>query len=351
VNNAAAERSRLLEKLLSGGPPTLWCPPLTHYRPDGSIDHERIAAHLASMAPYVKGVLVPGSTGDGWELTDEEAVEVLSLFLDLAPRHEMRVLVGALATDHKEAIAFVERTAATLCERSGGGEPLEALAAARVCGFALCPPKGPDRSQQEIASALEEALVLGLPLAIYQLPQVTENEVSPQVVADLASRYPNLVMLKDSSGRDRVATSGLDLDGMFVVRGAEGDYHRWLKAGGGPYDGFLLSTANCFAPQLSEVIELLAAGHDREAQSLSERLTRAINAAFDVVRGLPCGNIYANANKAIDHFLAFGPEALDFPPPRLHAGLRMPRQALEATGAVLSQFGLLPARGYLEDAT
>jgi len=348
VDNMASERTRLLEKLLPGGPPTLWCPPLTHYHPDGSIDHERIAAHVASMALDVKGVLVPGSTGDGWELGDDEAVEVLSLFLDLAPRHDMRILVGVLATDHKKAIAFAERTAGALRERAGFAEALAALVAARVCGFAVCPPKGAGRSEEEIASALEEALRLGLPLAIYQLPQVTENEVSPQVVADLASRYPNLVMLKDSSGSDRVATSGLDLGGMFVVRGAEGDYHRWLKTNGGPYDGFLLSTANCFAPQLSEIVGLLAAGRARQAQSLSERLTGAINATFDVVRGLPCGNIYANANKAIDHFMAFGPEALDFPPPRLHAGLRMPRQALEATGAVLSQFGLMPSRGYLE---
>ena len=90
MNNAAAERSRLWEKLLPGGPPTLWCPPLTHYRPDGSIDHERIAARVASMAPYVKGVLVPGSTGDGWELADEEAVEVLSLFL--AENVDLRIL-------------------------------------------------------------------------------------------------------------------------------------------------------------------------------------------------------------------------------------------------------------------
>ena len=343
----AAERRRFLARLLPSGPPTLWCPPLTHYRPDGTIDSERIAAHVAAMSAHVKGMLVPGSTGDGWELGDAEAVELVDIFLDLAAAHDIRILVGALRPDAAEAIAFVEKVATRLRERTGCDDALDALVASRVCGFVLCPPSGKTRSQDEIRLALEKALATGLPLAIYQLPQVTENEVAPEVVAELASRYPNLLMLKDSSGEDRVATSGLDLSGMFLVRGAEGDYHRWLRTGGGPYDGFLLSTANCFAPQLHEVIALLERGQGRQAQSLSERLTGAINAVFEVVRGLPCGNIYTNANKAIDHFMAFGPDALEFPPPRLHAGLRMPRQALEATGAVLTQFGLMPSNGYL----
>jgi hypothetical protein len=30
-----------------------------------------MSAHLAHIVPWVKGYLIPGSTGDGWEMDDE----------------------------------------------------------------------------------------------------------------------------------------------------------------------------------------------------------------------------------------------------------------------------------------
>ena len=77
-------------------------------------------------------------------------------------------------------------------------------------------------------------LGLGYPIALYQLPQVTENEITPETVAELASRFPNFYLFKDTSGEDRVALADLDLQGVFLVRGAEGQYHQWPRAVGGP---------------------------------------------------------------------------------------------------------------------
>ena len=63
-------RREWLSRLFPEGTvPQLWCPPLTHYLSSGEIDSARIAAHLRFISPWVKGLLVPGSTGDGWELT------------------------------------------------------------------------------------------------------------------------------------------------------------------------------------------------------------------------------------------------------------------------------------------
>ena len=46
-------------------------------------------------------------------------------------------------------------------------------------------------------------------------------------VAALAGEFPNFILFKDTSGADRVAQSGLDLGGVFMVRGAEvGGYSR-----------------------------------------------------------------------------------------------------------------------------
>ena len=156
---------------------------------------------------------------------------------------------------------------------------------------------------------LAAVLELGHPTALYQLPQVTENEMSPECVAHLAADYPNFYLLKDTSGADRVALAGLDLQGVFLVRGAEGQYHRWLGPAGGPYDGYLLSTANCFAQELAEVMELSISQID-DAAHLAQRVENAIECCFDIVRDFPAANPFANANKIIDQVMAFGDERL-----------------------------------------
>ena len=165
---------------------------------------------------------------------------------------------------------------------------------------------------------------MGLPTAIYQLPQITQNEISPELAANLANRFENFVLFKDSSGADRVVESRKDLGSVFTMRGAEGNYARWIKTSGGPYDGFLLSTANCFARELQRITDYSAAGKEKEADQLSGRVTDVVNEVFRMVKDLPDGNEFTNANKAMDHFFAHGPDAASLPPPRLHAGSHLP---------------------------
>ena len=203
-------------------------------------------------------------------------------------------------------------------------------------------------TQETIGEALAATLRRGLPTALYQLPQITLNEMCHELVAALARQFPNFILFKDTSGADHVALSGQKLENIFLVRGAEGDYVRWLKAAKGPYDGFLLSTANCFGREFHQIIEDLAARRVKAAQEMSERLTSCIHEVFGIVTGLPHGNPFANANKAMDHFFAYGRKAAGAPPPRLHAGSSLPVEVLRATGEALSRHGLMPAQGYLE---
>ena len=341
----AQRRAALIERLFPDGAPKLWCPPLTHYQASGALDGERIAKHLRSIAPYAKGLLVPGSTGDGWEMDAAEQRRLLDLVLEIAAELHVHVLVGALRTDAEEERQTIVDTLKWLKRRSGlNDEP----AAAGVCGFTVCPPTGRDLPQREIHDRLAAILELGVPTALYQLPQVTLNEMDPQTVAELAGRYANFYLLKDTSGTDRVASSRLDLGGVFLVRGAEGDYDRWLRSSGGPYDGFLLSTANCFAPQLHRMIEHLQHGRVQEARAVIAPVHEVVARVFDLVAELPDGNPFANANKAVDHFLAHGPEVLDVALPRLHAGSTLPPTVLEATAEALRDYGLMPEGGYLD---
>jgi dihydrodipicolinate synthase/N-acetylneuraminate lyase len=132
------------------------------------------------------------------------------------------------------------------------------------------------------------------------------------------------------------------------VRGAETDYARWLKEVGGPYDGFLLSTANCFSVELLEIIEKLENGDEKTAQEISGRISGIIEELFRLVQPVPCGNAFTNANKAIDHYRAYGPAASKKEGPMLHGGVRLSSDIIVATEGVLKRFEMMPERGYLE---
>ncbi|MBL8528076.1 MAG: dihydrodipicolinate synthase family protein, partial [Burkholderiales bacterium] len=214
-----------------------------------------------------------------------------------------------------------------------------------VCGFTVCPPAGKDLGQARIHAALESVLALGVPVSLYQLPQVTQNEMSPDTIATLGAKHPNFYLFKDTSGVDRVAASGFR--DAFLVRGAEGNYSAHLAAAGGNYDGFLLSTANCFGPQLAEMIGNLQGGRTAQAEAFSQKLTALTDEVFALAGQVGYGNAFTNANKAMDHFFARGPDAAKVQPPRLHSRRLLPVDLIEATGAALKRRELMPESGYL----
>jgi dihydrodipicolinate synthase/N-acetylneuraminate lyase len=350
MSDIAARRKALLGELFPGGIPRFWCPLLTHYRSDGGIDFDRMSRHLDHVIPWVKGFLIPGSTGDGWELDDDETLKVARFAIRKAPAYKASLLLGVLKADTET----MERTISdllALVERESGiskKKTAEALRVAGVCGFTVCPPRGKTLTQADIKIGLSRILDMGLPTALYQLPQITENEAAPETFGKLVRKYSNVILFKDSSGQDGIAVSRVDKGDVFMVRGAEGEYARWLKDSGGPYDGFLLSTANCFPREIRDIIESLEKGSVEKAREISDRISLAVRDVFSLVQPLPCGNAFTNANKAFDHFFAFGPAASDVEGPMLHGKIRIPGKIISATGGVLSRYGLMPKQGYLE---
>jgi hypothetical protein len=124
-----------------------------------------------------------------------------------------------------------------------------------------------------------------------------------------------------------------------------------LQESGGAYHGLLLSSANCFSAQLRAIITLLEEGKDEAAQNLSARLTQVVDLVFGLVDRLPQGNPFTNANKALDHFMAYGSEAEQMPPPMLHSGRRLPQKVMQEVGKILKNAKLIPQKGYLTGGT
>jgi len=340
-----ADRNEMLKYYFPAGIPRLWCPLLAHYKDDGGLDFQRMEAQFNFVAAHVKGFLIPGSTGDGWELSDPETAAVVEFALKAVKKSDSLLLLGVLRKYISTMMNLIEDMISSLgC--GPGADVRGALRDAHICGFTVCPPVG-EISQGEIKLGLGDILGLGLPTALYQLPQVVQNEVEPETFAELAARFPNLLLFKDSSGEDAIASSPVDKGGVFLVRGAEGDYARWFKKAGGPYDGFLLSTCNCFPAELSAMIAKIDAGDMEGAGEISRRLTGAVREVFPLVQPLPCGNAFTNANKAMDHYFAFGPSAHSKQGPRLHASTRIAGDIISKAGEILEKYKLMPATGYM----
>ena len=361
-----ARRVAIISILHPRGTPALWCPSITHYDEKGAVDVDRAQAHLARIIPYAPCLLIPGSTGDGWEMDAAETEALLRSLLAVVGDLGGKVLIGALDPDAARARHAMEERMDLALEAAGAGIGFEdlrgepekaavACAAAGIAGFAVCAPAGEGRSQGEIGEALSAILALGLPTALYQLPQVTKNEIAPETFARLASSWPNLYLFKDTSSLDHIALADIDRGGVFFVRGAEGDYSRWISRSGTcegsraerRYDGLLLSSANVFAAELAETIALARAGEEEKSAELSGRISRVVESLFSEAAGLPYGNAFSNANRALDWIMAYSQAfgaGLPAVGPRTHSGEKLPASLLEFAAAALAREGFEPPR-------
>jgi dihydrodipicolinate synthase/N-acetylneuraminate lyase len=351
-------RQEITTELFGGTIPRLWCPAITHFKGPKSVDRGRTHNHLEVLSRNIRGLLIPGSTGEGWDMSDEEILALLDVVLDKTKETQQLLLVGILKTTTEEMVAAIEGTISWLLDRAGVSAWEDAFRKLGVRGFVVCPPGGAELTQEEISAGLSAVLDLGYPTALYQLPQVTQNEMTPATAASLAERFDNFFMLKDTSGGDKVALSG-DLagyaskgpasgSGVFLVRGAEGGYSRWPKAGGGPYDGLLLSTTNSFPEELSAVLDFLASGDTAEAEKLSRRVEEAVSTVMTEMASFTAANAFATTNKVFDHVRAWGARSIDIEPPMVYDGTRLPASAIQLGVDTLRKQKFDFDKGYLE---
>jgi dihydrodipicolinate synthase/N-acetylneuraminate lyase len=175
------DRTKLTCLLFPAGVPILWSPTLMFYDEAGRIDRGRQLAHLAFMAPHVKGYLVPGSTGDAWEMDDAEALAALEMTIPFAVQHGVDLLVGVLRPTTDATHALIDKVLSYLCRSADTHSIADAFAASHVRGLTIAAPTtDTPLSQDAIGAARAPVFDLGLPSALYQLPQVTGNTMTPE---------------------------------------------------------------------------------------------------------------------------------------------------------------------------
>lgn len=312
----------------------LWVPLITHYCEDGSLDETRCRAHINHICDEVWQYLIAGTTGDGWEMSDA----VLDQWLELCStelRPHQSFLVGAFAAETEAVIARAERIEAHFRRH-----PSRATCA----GLTLCAPVNADATQDEIAehfSAIFRATKL--PIAIYQLPQITGCTISPTTFASLSTTR-RVSLFKDTSGADEIAGSGAGNTATFLVRGAEGNYAQHLKPQG-LYDGWLLSSANYLAAELRHIVRKLGDNQFDAAGERSRTVDTIVSAVFSAAE-IPGRNAFADASRAGDHIRAYGSAWASLPPPRRADGSQLAPGILDSVDRILKASLRSPASGY-----
>ena len=322
--------------------PRLWVPILTHYtrHADGSIhvDLERMAAHIAHIRPQVRGFLIAGSTGDGWDLNAEQFRELLEITIAPAAFDaSCQYVIGCLARDTEAVLGL-----AAIVEKWVGGQALNG----RFAGLTVCPPAGKGNGHTQIQGHFETLLAnTGSAIAVYQLPQVTECEIATATLAGLA-QTGRITMFKDTSGADRVVSEGFADARVFLVRGAEGAYFESVTPQG-RYDGLLLSTANGFGAQLQAILAHSERGEIAAGAALSARLSDTVGRIFDRAADLDATNPFSDSNRAVDHIAAYGAAWRGAALPLLVNGKNLPRDFVEFTEQQIQDLIPVAGRGYL----
>ena len=162
----------------------------TQLRRNGSIDFDATAHHAEVLIDSgIRGLIVLGSLGENQALTPEEKREVLRAMVEVV-QGRIPVLSGVAETSTAEAGRYMRE-----------GEQLGAD------GFMLMPPmsyRSPD-SREILAHFRGAAKATGLPIMIYNNPISYGNDLTPELLADLAG-VPNFIAVKESSGNPRRIT-------------------------------------------------------------------------------------------------------------------------------------------------
>jgi 4-hydroxy-tetrahydrodipicolinate synthase len=225
----------------------------TPFREDLSVDHEFLARHVDLLVRAGCRGLVPlGSLGESATLEPEEKRAILVTCRGaLAGRAPLVAGVAALST--AQAVATAR------------------LAHERGCdGLMVLPPYVYRPDPRETAAHFAAVLsATPLPCMLYNNPIAYGTDVSPEELAALAARHPNLEAVKESSADVRRITAirALLPSRLAIFVGVDDLIVEGIAAGA---VGWIAGLVNALPEESVRLFDLAAAGRFTEARALYE---------------------------------------------------------------------------------
>ena len=160
----------------------VFCPSITITNADGTIDYDNWGKHLDHLIDAgIDGVLLFGSIGEFYAIDVKTKAEAVRFAVSkVAGRMKVLVGVGDTNLDNVRTLAAESETA--------GADALVA-----VSPYYFGP--SPDCAKRYF-SAVAKATTL--PVILYNFPARTGNDLTPELVADLAAENQNIIGIKDT---------------------------------------------------------------------------------------------------------------------------------------------------------
>jgi dihydrodipicolinate synthase/N-acetylneuraminate lyase len=272
----------------------VFVPLVTPYDTTGGLDLpalQRLVSYLVEAG--VHGLFPGGTTGEFPLLTTDERKRVAEVVVARAAGR-VPVVVHAGATSTREAIELARHA------RQIGAQAVAVVA----------PYFYPLSDDALVAHYVEVCVsVPDYPVLLYNIPQRTGNAVLPRLAAEIVSRCPNVVGVKDSSGNLSQTIEYCALTpGFQVAQGADGLIVAGLAMG---IESTVSGNANVFPELVVAVFEAWWRGDQdgaRKAQARLDSVRRPLRDGLDLSlfkrvltrRGIDVGDVRGPLRPATD---------------------------------------------------
>jgi 4-hydroxy-tetrahydrodipicolinate synthase len=159
---------------------------VTPFRKDGSIDDECFKSLVERQIKNGVKLLVPcGTTGESATMSHEEDINVISMAIEVARRHNARIIAGTGSNNTASAIEYTRKA------RELGAD----------CALVVAPYYNKPTQAGIFAHFSEIARsVKKFPIMLYNVPGRTVTNISAETTLKLAEAHENIVAIKEASG-------------------------------------------------------------------------------------------------------------------------------------------------------
>ena len=245
----------------------IFCPSISITDDEGKIDFDLWGKHLDHLADAgVNGVLLFGSIGEFYSvsLADKEAA------LEFAVKRvgeRMKVFAGVGDTTYANVIEFTK-----FAEKAGA----DAVLAVSPYYFGPSP-----LTAENYFGGIAEATKL--PVILYNFPARTGTDLTPELVASLAAKYPNICGIKDTvdtiSHTRKVIRAARAVNPDFTVFSGFDEYYLVNRVSGG--NGVLCGLTNVEPETFVKMHAAYEKGDFATAVACAERISKLM-AVYDV---------------------------------------------------------------------
>lgn len=245
----------------------IFCPSITITDDEGKIDFDLWGKHLDHLADAgVNGVLLFGSIGEFYSvsLADKEAA------LEFAVKRvgeRMKVFAGVGGTTYANVIEFTK-----FAEKAGA----DAVLAVSPYYFGPSP-----LTAENYFGGIAEATKL--PVILYNFPARTGTDLTPELVASLAAKHPNICGIKDTvdtiSHTRKVIRAARAVNPDFTVFSGFDEYYLVNRVSGG--NGVLCGLTNVEPETFVKMHAAYEEGDFATAVACAERISKLM-AVYDV---------------------------------------------------------------------